>query len=625
MNNTARNTKAHYKGSLLKRLIRESLILSCLSSLSERIIKLFGSGIFYIIFCGCDETDAYLKKGVIGRLTAKTELNTRIIRPFKFFFASGIEHSRIVSFYRRIIGRLLAVSIRFYGILICTLGIYGVGIYLAKMLSYITETPDTNELFWSVFLFIAGIPMLMSGRSVSAVLKTSRFFGWFFVGILGINEMALREYKKPETHGTAAFVSGTVLGLITIFVSTPVIAFVFLSVVLCASILYTPELGLLSAVMLFPIISVRLLAALLVVTTICYFLKVLRAKRNLRFKTADIFVLFFGFYIIALGLLSGSGGQVRAVYLLCFLAVYFLIANLIASERLIKQTLYAFCIGSGLSCSLFILQHIAGGIENIYIDPLLNLISTSLVGKSSYGYFLVLLLPICLALFKTNNFKSEKAALLVLSFLTSACIIIMADRLILVSAYMAVFLYILFAYKKPISTVLLFSVISPVIYFWIPFIPFLNDIFSQTYTDLMSGGTDKLVGTVLPTGVGIGDRIMLLALNKTGASNYIGNLGLLKRLIIEGGLFYLISFLLAVFFILQRCFNYLVRCKNTRIGFILSAFSAVLFIFLSLGMFYDMWEDIRIYMLFWVVCGVISAVKNVYGRTAYLKDGEERE
>ncbi len=620
MNSSTRTVKRKHKGSFFKRLVRNSFILSCLDSLSARVFRLFRGSFFYLVLCGSDETDALLKRGIIGSLAEKVSLGERLFRPLKLFFATGIENSRIVYAYRRAMDVLLSVSVRFFGILGCTVGIYGIGIYLAKRYAYIAAEPSESELFWAAFFIISGAPLLLSGKGVSQVLKSSKIFSWLFIGILGVNEMTLREGKKPNTHGTAAFVLGTVLGLSTIFISPAAIIYTFLLSSFFATVLYVPELGLLGVIMLFPLISVKRIAVLLIITTVFYIFKVLRSKRNLSLKTADIFVLFFGLYIIAAGIISGSGGQVRAAYLICFLAVYFLISNLIASERLIRQALYSFCTGAFASCLLFILHHIAGKTANIYITPVLGRIDFSLVGSGHFGFYLLLLMPVCMALFRVTGGKSEKAALLILLFLSVICIALTADRLILTCSYAILFLYALFAYKKPFSTLLTFSVITVVLYFCIPYTPVFNEIFSGTAAGLKTGQTEEMIKAFMPTGVGIGGTSIIIALNKIGASNYIGSLSLFERLIAEGGLFYLFVFLLGAYFILQRAFNCLAMCGSKRVLFVVSSLISGMLIFLAAGLFFDVWQDIRLYMLFWIICGVITAFKNVYGRNAYIKE-----
>ena len=156
----------------------------------------------------------------------------------------------------------------------------------------------------------------------------------------------------------------------------------------------------------------------------------------------------------------------------------------------------------------------------------------------------------------------------------------------------------------------------------IPVIPFLYNIFNVAEALPVNGGTGELIRTYLSTGVGIGGRTLEAGLNNIGAGGGAGA-GLFERLLIEGGIFYLAVFLIAVFFILQRAFNILSGCASKRVCFITASLSAVVLGFLAAGLFYDVWEDIRIYMLFWIVSGMITAVKNVYGRKNYAREAGE--
>lgn len=610
MDNAAR-TKKNYKGSLMKRLVRESLVLSCLNKLSDRIFKLFSDGVFYLIFCGCNETDNLLKKGILGRMVSVFRSDR-----LKRFIASGIEKSHIVNAYRRLVGYLLSASLRTYGVFFCTFGIYSAGIYFAKLYSYIATVPGEDEIIVCAVLMLAGIPMLFSKRSVCSVLKTSRIFRGIFINILGVNELALRERVRPRTYGTAAFIFGTFTGLLTAFVSPALIAAALALAVISFSIQYSPELGILVSVFLFPFISVRVLALLLILTAVCYLLKVLRAKRNLIIKTADVFVLFFALYIIAIGLLSGSGGQVRALYLLCFLTAYFLISNLIASEKLFRKALVSLCTGAGISCVLYVLQYLTGGSVKYLSDFTFD----SLASRSCFGYFLVMLLPLSVALAKVNHDRKAKSALLTLSTLTAVCVVLTGDKLILTAAYIALSLYILLSSRNILTTLFAICVVTIVISFAIPIVPFFNNIFSAPDAAYSNEGIKMVIQSYFATGVGIGDRAFQMAANKAGAAG--GNLsgGLFDRLVAEGGIFTLMVFMLAVYFILQRAFYCIFKLERTSINTIAASFASVIFMYIALGLFYDVWEDIRLYMLFWLVCGMITAARNVYGRTVYRRE-----
>ncbi|HOJ47724.1 MAG TPA: hypothetical protein PLD48_02490 [Bacillota bacterium] len=610
MDNAAR-TKKNYKGSLIKRLIRESLILSCLNKLSDRIFKLFSAGVFYLVFCGCNEADNLLKNGVWGRIASKF----KAVR-LKRFIASGIEKSFLVNEYRRLVGHLLSASLRTYGIFFCSFGIYSTGIYFAKLYSYIATVPGEDEIIVCALLILAGIPMLFSKRSICGVLKTSRVFRGLFINIFGVNELALRERATPRTYGTAAFIFGTFTGLLAAFVSPALIAAALVFTVISFSILYSPELGVLLSVFLFPLISVRVLATLLAVTTVCYLLKVLRAKRNLVFKTADVFVFFFALYIVAIGLLSGSGGQIRALYLLCFLTSYFLTANLIASEKLFRQAMVSLCAGAGISCALYVLQDLTGA----NIRYLSDFMADTLAGRSGFGYFLVMLLPLSVALAKVSHNRKTKGALLILSTFTAACVVLTGDKLIITAAYIALSLYILLSSKNILTTLLAVGTVTVVISFAIPIVPFLNDIFSTPNKAYADEGVHKVIQAYFATGVGVGDKALRVAANKIGAAGGTLTVGLFDRLIAEGGVFTLFVFALTVYFILQRALYCIFKLERTSINTIAASFAAVLIMFIALGLFYDVWDDIRMYMLFWLVCGLTTAARNVYGRAVYKRE-----
>ena len=620
---SVKTVKQKNRGGFFKRIIRESLILSYLNKLSDRIYKLFSDGILHVVFTGSDETDKLIKNGLIGSFLSKLRIGDRFIRPFKVFFASKIEKSRVTAIYRRFIESALSLSIRSLGIFILTLGVYGSGIYIAKLLSYITLPPNESDFFLSAFLIITGIPMLFSGKSVADALRTSTFFNRIFIGLLSVNEITVKSSGKSSTYGTGAFILGTVSGLSTIFISPYVIVYALLIFIGCCLLVYMPEFGLLSVILLFPLISVRALSVILIVTAVSFLLKVMRGKRNLVFRATDIFILIFTLFVISVGLTSTT--QIRAMYLVCFISAYFMISNLIVSRRLIKQSLYCLYAGAAAGCILYIFRHIVGLSGNNAVSVFHAALDSSLVSRESFGYFLILILPVVMAMFRVNNGRTEKASMLVLISLIFACVIIMADARILYFAYAVVFVYFLLSSKKIITTLLNFSILTLILYFAAPHLTFISGIFTHSGSALLKSEVNILIKNAFLNGAGMGDANLKFALNSLGASNYIGSISLFQRLLAEGGVFFLISFLLPVFFILQKAFYCILKCGKFKMDVVSAALSAAVVMFLFCSLFYDLWKDIRVYMLFWIICGMISAIRNVYGRDVFLKEATKTE
>jgi hypothetical protein len=118
---------------------------------------------------------------------------------------------------------------------------------------------------------------------------------------------------------------------------------------------------------------------------------------------------------------------------------------------------------------MYILEYLTGGSVRYLSDITLN----SLASRSGFGYFLVMLLPLSVALVKVNHNRRTKGALLILSFLTAASILLTADKLILTAAYIALSVYILLSSRSIITTMFAVCIVTIVISFVVPYVPYL--------------------------------------------------------------------------------------------------------------------------------------------------------
>lgn len=614
-----------YRRGFFKRLVRESLILSCLGRLSDRVTSIITGSILFRIFCGCEEADEMLKNGFLGRAFKKNNANKSILNPIKMICSKATDDSKIIRTYRKLINLVLSVPIRFYGILFFTFGLYSTGIFFAKHFSVIYKPAEISELFWSVLIAVFGSILLFCGKSAAQSLRTSRIFRWLFISVLGVKDITLKEKRRADVRiGTLAFVLGTVLGVSSVFINPALIVIVIVLAAVLASLMYMPELGLMSCILLFPLVSVKILALIFIVTIVSYIFKLLRAKRNIEFKAADIFVIFFGLFTVATGVISGSGGQIRACYMICFLIVYFLISNLIVSKTLLRQMFYSLCIGAGASSVLYIFAFILKEQNSNFNVKFLNLTEASLVSREGYGFFMIIMVPLCVSFLKSLTKKSERAGIMVLLSLVTVSIFIRADRETYMALFAVLLLYSLFSLHKPIITIASYGITALVLYFAIPYIPNIGDVFGSPSNDLLNTQTIKLIIAYMITGVGIGNDALVKGLNIVGSGNSIGSLGLFERLLSEGGLFYFTAFLIAAYLVLQRAFYCISRNLKNGSEYIQAAMASSVILFLALGVFFDMWNDIRIFLLFWTVCGMITAVKNVYGRFLFVRGEKER-
>ncbi len=620
MNGKLTNYKTPYKAGLFKRLRSRSRILTYLDSLSARVNSFFKDNKVSKVTSDCYHTDRMLQDGMLIKVLRIKDIDKNIIKPSKLWVANRIQNSYLTGLYGKLVAFLLSAGLRFYGIISLIFGVFGVLSYVAKKFELLAFIPSEQDLFWAVFLIIAGVPMLFSGKSISENLTKSKFFNLLFVDLLGINPMAMTKHHKGKTNTTTAFVTGTVLGVASVFISPGTLVLSFFAFIAFMIVLYMPETGLLGSILVFPFVSLRVLALFLSVTILSYVLKILYSKRNISFKTADIFLLFFTLITFFAGIITPGGGNTKALYLLCFISVYFLITNLVTTSVLLRKLVYSFMVGSGIGFVLYIIEVLSGWEAFSFANPLTLLTDNRVGGLFGFGIFAAVILPISISLYKSAATKVQKRRFALLAFLSIASLGLTKEPLVLITAYVGLFVYLLFAYDKPVKTFAMFLALTAFLYVTIPITPYLSELFSQGRAIVSGDEGSKVLSQYFFTGLGIGRENFDIAANKLGLWANFSNLCLYQSLISEGGLAYLVTFGLGVFFVLRRGFYCLLTCNSKKITGVLSALIAGIFLFLLLGIYYNVWIDLKLYLLFWMLNGIVSATKNVYGRMAYIKE-----
>jgi len=120
MNRARRKT---YKGVRTKRLVNESLLLSCTRFLSSRVVRFFETGPASPALKNVRKVDDFVKDKITGPLFKKTELRKNYTKPLRNSLSSLI--SRSATFRRLADFRtaVLNMSLRSVGVFLFTFSI----------------------------------------------------------------------------------------------------------------------------------------------------------------------------------------------------------------------------------------------------------------------------------------------------------------------------------------------------------------------------------------------------------------------------------------------------------------------------------------------------------------------
>jgi len=578
------------KKGFIKRLLAESLILSCLGRISSRLICFFKKSIFSLFLIGCDISDNALETGAAGGFFKKRQVYTRFVLPVKRGFSASVEEGVIARHYRKLLQAALYTPVRTYGAFFATYGIYVGLIYVIKHYENLSGA-TVSSLQSACVIMLLAFPLMFVGKPLISFIGGSTFVSSIFAGFVDFSRFDGE--KRPNAIGTALGL-GSVLGVLTFFSDEKrMLVFLGASVFMLA-VFHYPELGFFTAALVFPFISKRLLCVLLAVTLFSYLLKVLRGKRSFRINTASVFVtmLCLCFFFAALG-----GGGEKAWFAFSVCALYLLAVNLIVSPGLLRKSVTTLALGLGICITVFAVQVFVKALDGV--DWFTAVRDSHSVFESSHALagYLVLMLPMMFC--KANKSGLFYQGVSYLIFVASIIYSVMMEHTALavlsavgVTAYLAISARRIF---RPL-----------VLGFGLPIGGLFFSAVPITYTgmgvyDSMAGWASAVAASVprIFFGVGMSEASVKLAFEGNSGSMFFQTL-------LECGLLGFMLLVLAVVFAMQRIYASLSKVgTQNRVVTAASGAAALVGFILACGT--NLWESTELCFVFWLCLGIAGA------------------
>lgn len=558
------------KTGRLRRIAGESLVLSCTSKLSSRLISAFENGWASPLLASVEKTDSFVSNAA-APIEKKLSLRRGVLTPARNAAASFFAKNRLFSRLVSLKDRFSNLSLRSVGIFSLTFGVYSAAIFILRhYVSLTLGVGNPGELAFAAVAFLVGLFLLPFGeKSLLWALGTGRITGSLLSSCLGINESSLRSSEKGRGAVGAAFLLGSLCGIGTLFFSPVRILSAILCLILAISIFNVPEFGILLTIALLPYTPVSVLVPLVLVTLASYLFKCLRLKRNLRFGSADIAVLLL-FAVYAVFAVSGSGKE-EIPYLLCFVCIYFLIKNLICSERLIEQALNVLCLGVSVGLALWLLGEFAGYIYPLSLREAVAAVSKNVMADEALAILCVPAIPLAFSRIAAPNGKVRGAWTLALII---ACTVVNDDPILYVLDIIAVLVYVAVAHKAPVGALLTAVAVLPAVLF------VARHAFSKTSYSLSR-----------------------FTLPLDGEASVMAKFG---------AVFAAVMFIIAVLLSFQRIFSCM-RTYNSRYALKISGASAsAAIMMIAVMLTSNPFTDMRSFAVMWFVLGLEGSIYGVY-------------
>ncbi|MBQ8369673.1 MAG: O-antigen ligase family protein [Clostridia bacterium] len=649
MANSPRNN-----GNFLVNLVRGSIILTALDRFTAYIYTLLKTGFIGWIFTGYrSEQDSRLIRWLSGTRSAKW-LGRR-----RRSLCRRIEGSVLLNFVPYAMRFFLGCRLRVYGAFLASFGLYtavvtAVSAILSGQLENLLEH---SYILVSVVMIFASLPLILSKTTLADAIPASSL-GRLLLKITGWSESDLRNTVGSGGHMNTAFLIGIICGALTYRFSPVYILLGIAAFVWAYLVLIRPEIGVITLFAAMPWFPTMLLAAVVAYTAVCWIIKLIRGKRIFRIEPVDLMAAAFTVMLFSGGVISLSPSSLKpALLMVCLILGYFVTVGLIQSREWLTRCAAASVISATLESLWGIFLYFTGGgySSKAWLD---DEMFTSIGGRAvgtldnpnMLGEYLILIIPVAVSMFIGRGEGLRKLSSFLCIGIMGACLVLTWSRGAWLGLIFAALLFLFMWHRRSMWLVLLGIASIPVLPSILPasivsrFTSIGNMADSSTsYRMYIWRASVNMIADNPLSGIGIGegawDRLYpLYTYMGVEAAPHSHNLYL--QIWLELGLIGILTFVCFLFLLYQSGFTMFSKisgntalrtpdisrtmlAKNLENGtgdadtemqrgrtqLRISAAGPLCGIaaLLVQGMTDYAWYNYRLYLMFWLMCGLASA------------------
>ncbi|MBQ7337791.1 MAG: O-antigen ligase family protein [Clostridia bacterium] len=627
------------KTESVQKPIRRGVVLHLLHAITALFYTYISHSLIGQLRTVYDRLQRCYERGVVNTtLHSRRKRHDRPLFRARVALASLIEQSFLYRALARLRRALLLTSVNTYGIFCFFFGCFTVVAYL--LTQYFGRTAPLSHLVTGVCMIGVALPLFISDRPLCRVLGTSVFFRRLLVNICGIPAEKLDGVGSDETQRTDGeehyFVSlmlAVVLGLLCALTSiapyvVPAAVFLFLLIQL---IFIYPEIGLLLIAFFTPLLTllegVRPTAVLLCavgVTVISFIFKLIGGKRVFRPELMDGSVLLLGALYLLGGLVTrgGQASRLSALVYVALLLCYFLATGLLRTQVWIRRMIGALSLSCVIVSILGIGQYLFSGLGAQYLD--LSLFSdisgraySTMENPNMLAEYLILFFPLLMALALTRKRPLGGFGMLLCCGAVATCLIFTWSRGAWLGVLVCTLLFLLLMGHKALSYLLLSALPAAAVLHYLPeqILRRFGSIGSMTdssirYRVYLWEGVGNMLRDYWFCGVGVGEAAFCEVYSRyalPGIASAMHSHNLYMQLLCELGVVGLLMFVAVVVLFVCYALSYITG-RGEREGrmIVLGGLCGILSLLL-MGMTDHIFYNYRIFLLFWLLIGVVVA------------------
>ncbi len=381
---------------------------------------------------------------------------------------------------------------------------------------------------------------------------------------------------------------------------------------------------------LIPFIPTMLAAGLVVVCFIMLLSKLLIDKDfKIKFKTLDIFITIFMGTLIYGSVTSfarNNSIKIALIYIM-FIMFYFIIVNTIKTKKMLYPMVVIFVLTASIVALYGIYQNFFGSattdswIDQEMFKDIKSRVYSTFDNPNVLGQYLVLCIPISIALMWTAKNKLHKLVYLGTTAVMTVCLIFTWSRGSWLGLIIALAIFALLVDRRLVALgfagiLTLPFIIPQSIAGRIASIGDLKDT-SSAYRFSIWIGSIKVIQDYWSSGIGLGSEAFSRVYPKyalSGASYALHAHNLYLQLFVETGVIGIVAFLIIVFLFYRSAISAYVKAKDKFLSTLIVSLCAGMSGYLFQGLTDNIWYNYRMVLIFWIMLSLTSVATRIIER-----------
>ena len=534
------------------------------------------------------------------------------------------------------------LSLGVYGFFFAAYGTASAFVYFIPIFLWGENTHGESALITSAITLVCAIPMAVSTKSFISAVSESRFLKNIVLSFFAIPEEKLKSDKRTggAIHILVAAFLGLALSGLTYFMH-PAYIFVFVGVIAVWCIISAnPESGVTLTLTVIPFLQYvpypeLIIVALLLVTGLSYFSKVLKRRRVFSFSHEGVLVTVFCGFVLVSGLFSQGGARTlydSLIAVIIMLGAFLTTFNLMKGKRLLGSCVKIIAVSFSVLAIIGVWNVFYDGIVDgvtysirEYVQPILEGDNLYIADNASvFSVLAILSFPMMFCFMARQKTVKNVVGLLILStVLLGACFIYGTYETVVTIIIEFIIFWLIYSHKTLNVAVWL---LIPIGFFFVglpyaaryidlpdvierlgEYMPILSPE-SSYYAAVASSTVDML--RALKSGIGAGSHafVSTVAPYLGPASNGAQNpASFYLQVICWSGCAGMITLLVLVGTMMKKSLGFLAVSKDKSLRTEALALSCSFIAALIFGLVNCLWDDPRMLYLFFAVTGILAA------------------